>query len=121
MAIAKISEINDTLDKVYATFFRLCTKGCIDFSKVDKLVEEDVILDLDEALKHLDMLKTVNRDKTLHVANRETGDFICMVDSIEQGIKIINAYESIDKRWGIYTTNFYDIVNLCHESVLDNQ
>lgn len=120
MALKKINEMNDTLDKVYATLFRLCTKGCIDFSKVDKLVEENLILDLDEALKHLDMLKTVNRDKALHVANRETVEFICMVDSIEQGLKIINAYEDIDKRWGTYTPNFYDIVNLNHESVLDN-
>ncbi len=121
MAITKINEISDTLDKVYTTFFRLCINGCIDFSKTDKLVEEGVILDLDEALKHLDMLRAVNRDKTLHVANRETGNFICMVDSIEQGFKIINAYEQIDKRWGTYTPNFYDIVNLDHESVLDNQ
>lgn len=121
MAITKINEMNDTLDKVYMTFFRLCTKGCIDFSKVDKLVEEGLILDLDEALKHLDMLRIVNRDKALHVTCKETGEFICMVDSIEQGIDIINAYESVDRKCGTYTPNFYDIVNLNHESVLDNQ
>ena len=121
MALKKISEMNDTLDKVYATFFRLCIKGCIDFDKVDKLVEEDVILDLDEALKHLDMLRPVNKAKALHVAKRETGEFMCMTDSIEQGLKIINAYERIDKMWGTYTPNFYDIVNLNHKSVLDNQ
>lgn len=121
MAITKINEINDTLDKVYMTFFRLCTNGCVDFSKADKLVEEGTILDIDEALKHLDMLRILNKAKTLHVANRETGDFMCMVDSIEQGFKIIDAYENIDKRWGVYTPNLYDIVNLNHESVLDNQ
>ena len=121
MAITKISEMNDTLDKVYMTFFRLCTNDCIDFSKVDKLIEEGVILDIDEALKHLDILRILNKAKTLHVTNRETGDFICMVDSVEQGLKIIEAYENIDKRWGTYTPNFYDIVNLNHESVLTNK
>ena len=121
MALRKISEMDDTLDKVYATLFRLCTKGCIDFDKVDKLVEEDVILDLDETLRHLNMLRTVNEEKHLHVSNRETGEFICMVDSVEQGLKIIDAYEYVDKLWGTYKPNFYDIVNLNHESVLDKQ
>lgn len=121
MALRKISEMDDTLDKVHATFFRLCTKGCIDFDKVDKLIEEDVILDLDETLKHLNMLRIVNKEKYLHVANKETGNFICMADSVEQGLKIINEYEYVDKLWGTYKPNFYDIVNLNHESVLDNQ
>ena len=121
MAIKKISEMNNTLDKVYMTFFRLCLQDCIDFDKVDKLVEDGLILDLDEALKHLDMLRVIDKNKTLHVACRETGEFICMTDSRAQGLRIIEAYEKIDKMWGTYTPNFYDIVNLNHESVLDNQ
>lgn len=121
MGLKKINEVGNTLDKVYMTFFRLCTQGCIDFDKVDKLVEDGLILDLDEALKHLDMLRAVDKAKTLHVANRETGEFICMTDSRAQGLRIIEAYEKIDKLWGTYKPNFYDIVNLNHESVLDNK
>lgn len=56
----------------------------------------------------------------VYVANRETGDFICRVDSVDQGLLVIEAYEISDKLNNIYVPNFYDVVNLYHESLLSN-
>lgn len=47
----------------------------------------------------------------LYVANKETGAFIEEITSIEEGLAIINQYEATDKLEGIYTPNFYDIVD----------
>ena len=56
--------------------------------------------------------------KKLFVANRETGDFIEEIASIEEGKQIIAQYEENDKKDDIYEPNFYDIVDEDHSSVL---
>ena len=56
----------------------------------------------------------------IYVADRETGTFISKVDSIRQGLLLIEAYEIVDKLNGTYEPNFYDVVNLHHESLLKN-
>lgn len=53
----------------------------------------------------------------LYVACRETGDFIEMVDSVNAGKNLINEYEKQDKENGVYTENFYDIVDENHCSI----
>lgn len=50
----------------------------------------------------------------LYVANRETGYFIDEVESVEEGLKLIDQYESEDKADGTYEENFYDIVDEEH-------
>lgn len=53
----------------------------------------------------------------LYVACRETGDFIEMVNSVNAGKNLINEYEEQDKENGVYTEDFYDIVDENHCSV----
>lgn len=50
----------------------------------------------------------------IYVADRETGTFIESVNSIEEAHILISEYESSDKESGIYTEDFYDIVNENH-------
>ena len=52
-----------------------------------------------------------------YVACRETGEFIEMVDSVNDGRNLIDEYEEQDKRDGVYIEDFYDIVNENHCSV----
>lgn len=47
----------------------------------------------------------------IYVADKETGTIIEEVASIKEGLKLIEKYEKKDKKEGIYTPNFYDIVN----------
>ena len=52
-----------------------------------------------------------------YVACRETGDFIEMVDSVNDGRNLIDEYEEQDKEDGVYIEDFYDVVNENHCSV----
>lgn len=56
--------------------------------------------------------------KKLFTANRETGDIIEEVKSIEAGRELISRYEAEDKAEGTYEENFYDVVDEDHNSVL---
>ena len=51
-------------------------------------------------------------------ADKETGSFIESYDSISDARKAIEGYEEQDKAEGIYTPNFYDVVNDEHDSVI---
>lgn len=61
---------------------------------------------------------TLEGKMMLYTANKETGDFIEKVGSIEEGKKLIAKYEKSDKTEGIYEEDFYDIVDQNHCSVL---
>lgn len=50
----------------------------------------------------------------IYVADRETGTFIESVNSIKEALNLISEYESEDKESGVYTEDFYDIVNENH-------
>lgn len=54
----------------------------------------------------------------LYVSDRETGTFIEEVESIDEGLKLIDQYEAIDQEEGNYSPNFYDIVDEEHSSVI---
>lgn len=54
----------------------------------------------------------------LYTADKETGTFIDEVTSVEQGKKFIAIYEWEDKANDCYITNFYDIVDENHCSVI---
>ena len=54
----------------------------------------------------------------IYTANRETGDFIEEVTSIEMGKAQIELYEAEDKRNDVFEANFYDVVNENHESLI---
>lgn len=54
----------------------------------------------------------------LYTADRETGTFICQVESIEEGKQLIEEYEIVDKILLEYKEDFYDIVDENHCSVL---
>lgn len=54
----------------------------------------------------------------LYTADRETGTFICQVESIEEGKRLIEEYEIVDKILLEYKEDFYDIVDENHCSVL---
>ena len=54
----------------------------------------------------------------LYVADKETGTFIDEVESIDEGLKLIDQYEAIDQQEGNYSPNFYDIVDEEHVSQL---
>lgn len=54
----------------------------------------------------------------LYTADKETGTFLQEVDSIEEGLELIKEYEETDKEDGYEPSNYYDIVNENHESVL---
>lgn len=53
----------------------------------------------------------------MYTADRETGTFIEEIDSIAEGLKLIEEYEEEDKKEGTYTEDFYDIVYENHVSV----
>lgn len=54
----------------------------------------------------------------LYVADKETGTFIDEVESIDEGLKLIDQYEAIDQEEGNYSPNFYDVVDEEHVSQL---
>ena len=54
----------------------------------------------------------------LYTADREIGTFICQVESIEEGKRLIEEYEIVDKILLEYKEDFYDIVDENHCSVL---
>ena len=43
-----------------------------------------------------------------------------MVEDIEEGIALIQQYEQADKDDGVYTENFYDVVDQNRCSVMDD-
>ncbi len=49
--------------------------------------------------------------KEIWTADREAGNKIEKFDSIEQALAAIDCYESDDRKEGIYTTDFYDVVD----------
>ena len=49
--------------------------------------------------------------RKLYVADRECGNIIDEVSTIEEGKELIEKYEAEDKANGNYTPNFYDIVD----------
>lgn len=50
----------------------------------------------------------------LYTACRETGDIIERVETVDDGLKLIEKYEKEDGE----SVDFYDVVNENHESVL---
>ena len=58
--------------------------------------------------------------RVLYVADKETATFIEMVEDIEEGIALIQQYEQADKDDGVYTENFYDVVDQNRCSVMDD-
>ncbi len=50
-------------------------------------------------------------EQKIYVADREAGNIIEEVASIEEGLELIEKYEKKDKKEGIYTPNFYAVVN----------
>lgn len=57
----------------------------------------------------------------IYVAARCTGDFICEADSIQRAKKIIANYEELDKAFGDYTEDWYDIVDENHMTIADTE
>ncbi len=43
------------------------------------------------------------------VRDREAGNVIEIVESIKKGQELIEKYEEMDKRAGLYTPNFYEV------------
>lgn len=54
----------------------------------------------------------------LYTADKETGTFIDEVESVDEGLKLIEEYETTDREDGNYTPDFYDVVNEEHSSVI---
>lgn len=54
----------------------------------------------------------------IYTADREAGNKIEEFETIEEAKKAIEQYEADDKKDGIYTPNFYDVVNEDCESLL---
>ena len=54
----------------------------------------------------------------MYTADKETGTFIDTVKSLDEGLILIAEYEREDKEDGIYTPDFYDVVDEEHGSVL---
>lgn len=52
--------------------------------------------------------------KRIYVADRETGNFIEEVYSLEEGKELISRYEMADRNDGIYEENFYSIADEDH-------
>lgn len=52
-----------------------------------------------------------------YVADKKTGTFIEEVESIGEGLSLIEEYEKEDMKEGIYKPDFYDIVNENHCSI----
>lgn len=46
------------------------------------------------------------------VRDREAGNIIEIVKSVEAGKKLIEEYEEMDKRDGIYEENFYEVAEV---------
>lgn len=46
------------------------------------------------------------------VRGREAGNIIEIVESVEAGEKLIEKYEEMDKRDGIYEENFYEVAEV---------
>jgi hypothetical protein len=53
----------------------------------------------------------------IYVACRESGSFIAEVNSFEEGVKLIEEYEEMDKKEGEYTPNFYEIEDEEHRAI----
>lgn len=53
-----------------------------------------------------------------YTADRQSGNKIEFFNTIEEAAKAISKYEEEDKREGIYTPDFYDIVNEDCESLI---
>lgn len=49
--------------------------------------------------------------KKIYVADKETGNLIEEVESIEEGKKLIQEYEEEDRKNGWYKKDFYDLVD----------
>lgn len=47
----------------------------------------------------------------VYTACRETGTLIDEFNTVEEALEEIKRYEIIDKKDGIYESNFYDVVN----------
>lgn len=54
----------------------------------------------------------------IYTANRETGSFIEEAESIDMAKAMIRFYEDEDKKNDVFESNFYDVVNQNHESLL---
>lgn len=54
----------------------------------------------------------------VYTADREAGNRIEAFETVEEARKAIAAYEEEDKRDGIYTPDFYDVVNEDGESLI---
>lgn len=54
----------------------------------------------------------------IYTADREAGNKIEEFETIEEAKKAIEQYEADDKKDGIYTPNFYDVVNEDCKSLL---
>lgn len=46
------------------------------------------------------------------VRDREAGNIIEIVESVKAGQKLIEKYEEMDKRAGLYTSNFYEVAEV---------
>lgn len=47
----------------------------------------------------------------IYTACRETGVLIDEFKTVEEALKEIKRYETIDKKEGVYESDFYDVVN----------
>ncbi len=47
----------------------------------------------------------------IYTACKETGALIDEFNTIEEALKEIERYETIDKKDGVYESDFYDVVN----------
>jgi len=50
-------------------------------------------------------------EQKIYVADKEAGNIIEEVASIEEGLKLIEKYEEEDKKEGTYQPDFYDVVD----------
>ena len=55
--------------------------------------------------------KRGNEEMKIFTANRETGMLIDEFKTVEEALKEIKRYETIDKKEGVYESDFYDVVN----------
>ena len=46
------------------------------------------------------------------IRDREAGNIIEIVESVEAGKKLIEKYEEMDKRDGIFEKNFYEVAEV---------
>lgn len=52
----------------------------------------------------------------LYVGSRETGDVTERVNTLEEGLNLIEEYEEQDKKDGVYEKGFYTVMNKDRES-----